>query len=120
MNVTVRPTNITVDRESATLVLQWADGHSSSYPLRWLRAHCPCATCREERRNAALDTDVLKLSTGPAPSTAITTATLVGNYAIRLTWNDGHEAGIYAFTLLRASCPCVECHPEGPPATFAG
>jgi DUF971 family protein len=27
---------------------------------------------------------------------------LVGNYALRITWGDGHSAGIYDFDLLRA------------------
>ncbi|MCB0061499.1 MAG: DUF971 domain-containing protein, partial [Caldilineaceae bacterium] len=89
-----------------------------TFPLRWLRANCPCATCREERRSAALETDLLKLSTGPLPSTQIASAELVGNYAIRLRWTDGHDAGIYAFTVLRDSCPCADCHPAGPPETL--
>lgn len=118
MNLLSRPADITVDRTTGTLVVTWGDGHSSLFPLRWLRANCPCATCREERRSAAMETDLLKLSTGPLPSTEIAGAELVGNYAIRLTWTDGHDAGIYAFTLLRASCPCATCHPAGPPETF--
>jgi len=26
----------------------------------------------------------------------------IGNYAITISWNDGHSTGIYAFELLRA------------------
>jgi hypothetical protein len=63
-----------------------------------------------------LDTDILKLSSGPLPSSQIAGAELVGNYAIRLRWTDGHDTGIYAFALLRDVCPCPTCHPEGPPA----
>lgn len=118
MNLLSRPTDITVDRANGKLIVTWGDGHSSAFPLRWLRTHCPCATCREERRNAALETDILKLNTGPLPSTAIANAELVGNYAIRLIWTDGHDAGIYAFTVLRDSCPCAVCHPAGPPETL--
>lgn len=65
---------------------------------------------------AALESDILKLSSGPLPSSQIGGAELVGNYAIRLRWTDGHDTGIYAFTILRAACPCPRCHPEGPPA----
>lgn len=113
--VTTRPKDITINRETGMLQIAWADQHVSNFPLRWLRANCPCATCREERRNAHQETDILKLSSGPLPSTAIRDASLVGNYALRLSWTDGHEAGIYAFTILRAHCPCTQCHPEGPP-----
>lgn len=115
MNPYTRPQNITIDRQAGKLTIAWLDQHVSDYPLRWLRANCPCATCREERRTASMKTDILALSTKPPPSTQIAGADLVGNYAIRLTWTDNHETGIYAFSSLRASCPCTSCHPEGPP-----
>jgi DUF971 family protein len=118
MNGLTRPIDITIDRAHAILLLTWADNHVSEFSLRWLRTNCPCATCREERRSAALETDLLKLSSGPLPSTEIATAALVGNYAIRLVWTDGHDAGIYAFTTLRAGCPCAVCHPDGLPETL--
>lgn len=114
-NPQARPKDITIDRTSGMLTIRWNDEHISSFSLRWLRTNCPCATCREERRSAALAIDILKLSSGPLPSTAVASAVLVGNYAIRLNWTDGHDTGIYAFTLLRASCPCSYCHPDGPP-----
>jgi DUF971 family protein len=110
-----RPKSLTVDRAAATLRVEWLDGHISHYPLRWLRANCPCATCREERRAAALEADELKLMSGPLPSAEITAAELVGNYAVRFTWADGHDTGIYVFAALRASCPCLECNPDGAP-----
>lgn len=113
---TQRPRDIAVDRSAQRLTITWQDQHVSDYALRWLRANCPCATCREERRVATLDTDILKLSSGPLPSSQIADAELVGNYAIRLRWTDGHDTGIYAFSILRVACPCVQCHPEGPPA----
>lgn len=110
-----RPKAIAIERQAALLRITWPDGHVSAYALHWVRAHCPCATCREERSAAALNTDPLRLLSGPPPSTQIAGAELVGNYALRLRWTDGHDAGIYPFTGLRASCPCVECNPAGPP-----
>ncbi len=36
-----------------------------------------------------------------------------GNYAIRFTWNDGHEHGIYSWDYLREWCPCsLPRHPS--------
>lgn len=110
-----KPANITIDREAGRLRLTWLDGHVSDYPLRWVRSHCPCATCREERRTAALDTDPLRLHSGPPPSTQVAGAELVGNYALRLRWSDGHDSGIFSFEALRRSCPCEVCNPGGPP-----
>ncbi|MCL4857772.1 MAG: DUF971 domain-containing protein [Caldilineaceae bacterium] len=115
MALQTRPKEITVDRNAGLLRMTWADDHASEYPLRWLRANCPCATCREERRAAVMNTDPLRLHTGPAPSTTIAGAELVGNYAVRLRWSDGHDTGIFAFGALRACCPCPRCNPSGPP-----
>jgi len=33
----------------------------------------------------------------------------VGKYAIKFTWNDDHDLGIYSWKLLRELCPCEEC-----------
>ncbi|HWC04049.1 MAG TPA: gamma-butyrobetaine hydroxylase-like domain-containing protein [Methylomirabilota bacterium] len=35
---------------------------------------------------------------------------LVGRYALGVTWQDGH-ASIYPFVTLRAACPCGACAP---------
>jgi DUF971 family protein len=110
-----RPQDLTVDRAAGTLRVLWQDGHASTYALRWLRANCPCASCREERRAAVMQTDLLKLSAGPPPSTAIVGAEIVGNYAVRFGWADGHDSGVYVFSALRRSCPCAVCNPSGPP-----
>lgn len=110
-----RPRDITVARAGGEVRILWADGHESAYPLRWLRGNCPCASCQEERRAAVLRTEELSLSALPAPSTEIAGAELVGNYAVRFVWADGHDSGIYSFSALRTSCPCTECNPDGPP-----
>jgi len=33
----------------------------------------------------------------------------IGKYAIKFSWNDGHDLGIYSWKLLRELCPCEEC-----------
>lgn len=109
-----RPTDITIVREARQLQLGWADGHTSRFALEWLRANCPCATCREEQR-ARAESGGLVLLTGPQPSAAVVGAELVGRYALRLDWADGHSTGIYPFAALRAACPCAQCNPNGAP-----
>jgi len=32
-------------------------------------------------------------------------AQLVGNYALKIVWSDGHDSGIYSFRYLRDICP---------------
>ena len=103
-------------KKDAALTVRWRDGAESVYPLDFLRAHCPCAACRERRRKAAespakvakvgkrpagpLSLTVLPAGAGDGPLTA-RSAELVGNYALRLDWSDGHASGIYSFKLLR-------------------
>lgn len=103
MDSAARPREITADRAAGLLRMVWHDGLVGEYPLVWLRANCPCATCREERKDAAADP--LRLNVGPPPSADVANLHLVGNYAIRLTWSDGHDTGIYAFSLLREVAP---------------
>ncbi|MEM7538692.1 MAG: DUF971 domain-containing protein [Chloroflexota bacterium] len=96
--LSARPTEMTVEREAGLLKITWTDNTVRSYPLRWLRANCPCATCREEIRKA--ESDPLHLVVGPPPSTEIVGGETVGNYAIRFEWADGHATGIYPFSML--------------------
>ncbi len=112
-----QPTDLTVERADGTFTVDWADGHHSTFRLAWMRNVCPCASCREERRQA--EADPLRLMTGPPPSVAIESAELVGNYAVRFTWADGHGNGIYGFSSLRASCPCMACN-RGEPDRLLG
>ncbi len=111
-----QPIDLTVDRSAGDLTIDWADGHRSQFRLAWMRSVCPCASCREERRQA--EEDPLRLSVGPPPDAGVGSAELVGNYAIRFTWSDGHGNGIYGFSSLRASCPCPECNRGEPQALF--
>lgn len=34
---------------------------------------------------------------------------LVGGYAMRVEWSDGHDTGIYTFEYLLDNCPCPRC-----------
>ena len=98
------PGQITL-RQGEALEIVWADGHLSRYPLPLLRRQCPCATCKVEQEKGALR--VLK---GPVPDhlEALEVAP-VGHYALRVAWSDGHQSGIYSFSLLREQCPCDAC-----------
>jgi DUF971 family protein len=93
--------------------ITWADGHSSHYDFPFLRDECPCATCNDERQKKSEFA-----STGPAPSAVLPmfkpkptakAATSVGNYAIQITFSDGHATGIYSYDQLRTICPCPDC-----------
>jgi DUF971 family protein len=42
----------------------------------------------------------------------ITDVEMVGRYAIRILWSDGHNTGLYSYDHLRQICPCAECNPS--------
>lgn len=92
------------------LVIEWNDGHRSVYSWKHLREHCPCAGCREEHSRPP---DPLRVLTprelAPRPPLAPLAVTPVGHYAYKITWNDGHDTGLYTLENLRALCQCPEC-----------
>ncbi len=117
MSIIIRPKKITIERENGVMRIVWNNSTESTFPLSWLRANCPCATCKETRREATAETDLLTLNTSLPiePSTEIASAELVGNYAIRLEWTDGHGTGIYSFAGFYASAELEKLKPDGTP-----
>jgi ATP-binding protein involved in chromosome partitioning len=86
------------------VTFKWTDGHVTTYPARDLRLACRCASCIEEMSGRPL----LDPAT-VGPTVRANHIELVGQYAISITWSDGHSTGIYNFRDLRANCPCEEC-----------
>jgi len=78
------------------LRVEWRDGTLSHYPFRALRDVCPCAACVDELTGKK----VLDPKSIPA-NIHIRGCEYVGNYALRITWSDGHSSGIYSFRFLR-------------------
>ncbi len=96
-----------IHRGDREIVVTWDDAHVATYPARDLRLACRCAMCQEEMTGRPL----LDPAT-VAEDVAATAVALVGSYAIRITWTDGHDTGIYTYEWLRANCPCPQCVPE--------
>lgn len=110
------PQEITVSREQRQVSVRWQDGHHSLYGFDLLRRECPCAVCNDQRqrRSAAGGLDLLVVS-GPILRSGEVQATdvkPVGRYALHFAWSDGHESGIYTYTLLRDLCPCPACRSQ--------
>lgn len=112
MTDVLRPQRLTADRKAGALEIIWQDGHRSLYPLAGLRAACPCAECRggHEAMSQPLPRSILH--TQPAGSAELNDAFLVGHYALGMAWSDGHDSGIYTWTLLRSLCPCPQCEQD--------
>jgi DUF971 family protein len=88
-----RPTNVKAPHRARELAIDWADGVKSSYPHEILRGFCPCATCQGHSG---------KISFVSGQNLELRELEQVGNYALGLTWADGHSTGIYSFRFLRA------------------
>ncbi|NOX59269.1 MAG: DUF971 domain-containing protein [Planctomycetes bacterium] len=94
--------DLKLNREAGTLTVTWKDNHVTVLDAPTLRKACPCATCNESRRKESENLfNILSSDPGQGPP-RITGASLIGNYAIQLTWDDGHSAGIFDFKFLRA------------------
>lgn len=100
-----RPEHLDLERERG-LTIQWAGGGSSFYPVAWLRRMSPSAEQRALREEMARNplTVLPSRPGGDAPLTAVD-AELIGNYAIRLRFSDGHDTGIYSWTYLKSIDP---------------
>jgi DUF971 family protein len=95
------------------LVIDWNDGHRSSYTWKHLRDNCPCAGCREHRDQPPDPFHILKPNElVPLRPTAMVP---VGRYAYKIVWSDGHDSGIFTLEHLRALCSCAECQPPRTP-----
>jgi DUF971 family protein len=114
IDVRKRPTDVKVHVTSGAGVdIVWADDHKSHYDFIYLREECPCATCNDERENKSAFASAAAPSAVALPmfkpKARAQKATSVGNYAIQITFNDGHSTGIYSYEYLRSICPCAEC-----------
>ena len=105
------PRSVRVNLTTGTgMEIDWRDGHHSSYSFPFLRDACPCALCEDERGEGP------KLAPGALPMFKAAAKPLsaegVGKYAIKFSWNDSHDLGIYSWAFLREVCPCAECKAE--------
>jgi ATP-binding protein involved in chromosome partitioning len=84
-------------RDARTLSVLWEDGRRDDFDVRDLRLACHCALCIEEMSGRKLlDPKTVRPDVSPRVISSI------GNYAIGIDWNDGHNSGIYSFNHLRS------------------
>lgn len=107
-----RPKHLELERDRA-LTVHWADGRVSVYPIAHLRRHSPSAEQRELRDQMARNplTVLPSSAAGGGETLHVTDLQLVGNYAVRLVFSDGHHTGIYSWQYLR------EIDPDAPDAS---
>jgi DUF971 family protein len=87
------PVKIKAPHGSRALELWWTESERRLYPHESLRGYCPCAGCQGHSGSIRF------IEGGNQELTGIEQ---VGNYALSLTWGDGHSSGIYTFSYLKA------------------
>ncbi len=98
------PRNLDLKKDSG-LTVEWSDGATSFYPIAYLRRMSPSAEARQLREELAKNPlTVLPMARASGPLVAVD-AELVGNYAIKIRFSDGHETGIYSWEYLREIDP---------------
>lgn|SRR5690606_24731612 len=86
------PNKIKLRKASRTLELAYADGLEASLPAEFLRVHSPSAEVRRHGQPV--------LQTGKQ-HVALVGVEPTGNYALKLTFDDGHDSGLYTWEYLR-------------------
>ena len=98
------PTDIKAKKSERQLVITWEPAHVAAYGFKYLRCHCGCASCVDERTGVrTLNSDAV------SDDIMIEDISLVGNYAMQAQWSDGHSTGIYSWEYLLKICPCDRC-----------
>ena len=85
------PTRIKLNKSSKTLELGYADGQQFALPAEFLRVHSPSAEV-QGHGNPILQYGKMHV--------ALTDVQPAGNYALKLTFDDGHDSGIFTWNYL--------------------
>ena len=101
------PRNLDLKKDRG-LTIEWADGSTSYYTIAYLRRMSPSADMvdlREQMRKNPLTVLPGGPVSGGGGDLVATGAEMVGNYAIRIRFSDGHSTGIYSWDYLREIDP---------------
>jgi DUF971 family protein len=111
----MKPKSIHASRSKAILSIEWPTGKICEIPFVDLRAACPCADCRGTHgaTEDELLSDGLELSLRSNEATQLDEIKSVGNYAIQISWKDGHTHGIYSWDYLDKLCGKIQSTAEG-------
>jgi DUF971 family protein len=103
MEYALPPTSIRRQPEKRQLLIQWPDGLESALAYAGLRSECPCARCVNEiTGQRMIDPTTID------PQIGIDALELVGGYALKIAWSDGHNQGLYTWRHLRTLCEAAQ------------
>lgn len=92
-----RPVKPEADATESHIHLHWPDGTTTSVQNRTLRLACSCALCVDEMTHKPI------LDPERVPSDIHATALrTIGNYALGITWSDGHDTGFFPYKTIKS------------------
>jgi DUF971 family protein/molybdopterin converting factor small subunit len=86
------PTRIALHRQSRTLEVAFEGGDHYHLPCEYLRVYSPAAEVKVDRAQGRWPTGKEEVN--------IDQITPVGSYAVQITFDDGHETGVYSWKTL--------------------
>lgn len=89
------PTELRLKDSGATLAIAFESGAQFELPAEYLRVTSPSA---EVQGHSAAERKTL----GGKRAVRITGVIPVGNYAVKLVFDDGHDTGLFSWTYLEA------------------
>lgn len=91
------PSELRAHLNQQALELKWKDDAIAVFvPFRLLRGSCPCAACVNEMTGQRT-----YFHEDTSDDIRPEQLELVGNYAVRITWSDGHNTGLFTWEYLR-------------------
>jgi DUF971 family protein len=91
------PTELKLKRGRRELEISFPDGTAASLSAEYLRVHSPSAEVTQH----GVGEGVLVVG---KENVAIARIEPVGRYAVRLMFDDGHDTGLYTWTVLHDLC----------------
>jgi DUF971 family protein len=87
------PTELRLDKERRVLTVTFEDGTSFALPAELLRVLSPSAEVQGHSPDQ-------RVTVAGKKSVGIVRIEPVGNYAVRIVFDDGHDTGLYAWAYL--------------------
>src|SRR5579863_3282841 len=92
MDTAPRPTEIRLRKSAGVVAVSFDDGERFELPFEYLRVFSPSAEVRGHGN------EILQIG---KEKVRVVGVEPVGNYAVRLKFDDGHDTGLYSWPVLR-------------------
>ena len=88
------PTELRLDKDKRVLTVAFDDGQSFALPAEFLRVLSPSAEVQGH-------SEAQRVSVAGKKNVRIVRLEPVGNYAVRIVFDDGHDTGLFVWEYLR-------------------